>query len=400
MSVGGVPVPDRRLKVGVYNLYWQTMGGGEQVAGAIAEVLSADHDVDVLGPVTPPVEAMRSRLAIDLGRTTYRQVNDDPSASEASADYDLFVTTTYLSTAVNRASAGLYYAHFPEPPASGPQRRRMAVARQAVKAIDRLPVQPARVTAARAEFASRVRPRDFLASYSTVLGNSEYTCGWIKRLWGVDAALLYPPVRTIVGRTPKRPIIVSVGRFFDARHGHSKKQLEMVLAFRDLVASGRADGWELHLIGGCDSANREYFNAVRKAALGLPVSLHLNASGEVLEDLVSSSALYWHAGGYLEDAEQHPDRFEHFGISVVEAMSAGAVPVVFGAAGPAEVVRDGIDGVHWRTPQELNDRTAALIGDSTRRDRLSESASTRATQFDRRAFSHQLSRLVTAATGL
>ena len=188
MSAPAVAVPGRRLKVGVYNLYWQTMGGGEQVAGAIAEVLSSEHDVDVLGPVAPPVEAMRSRLAIDLGRTTYRQVNDDPGASEASAYYDLFVTTTYLSTAVNRAPAGLYYAHFPEPPASGSERRRIAVARQAVKAIDRLPVQPARVTAARAEFASRVRSRDFLASYSAVLGNSEYTCGWIKRLWGVDAS--------------------------------------------------------------------------------------------------------------------------------------------------------------------------------------------------------------------
>lgn len=398
MSMPAVAIPGRRLKIGVYNLYWQTMGGGEQVAGAIAEVLSSDHDVDVLGPVAPPVEAMRSRLAIDLGRTTYRQVNDDLGASEASADYDLFVTTTYLSTAVNRAPAGLYYAHFPEPPASGAQRRRMAIARQAVKAIDRLPVQPARVTAARNEFASRVRSRDFLASYTTVLGNSQYTCGWIKRLWGVDAALLYPPVRTIVGRTPKRPIIVSVGRFFDARHGHSKKQLEMVLAFRSLVASGRADGWELHLVGGCDSANRDYFNDVRKAALGLPVTLHLNASGEVLEDLVSSAALYWHAGGYGEDAELHPDRFEHFGISVVEAMSAGAVPVVFGAAGPAEIVRDGVDGLHWRTPEELNDRTAQLIADPARRERLAAAAVVRAADFGRDAFASRLNRLVAKIT--
>jgi hypothetical protein len=29
-----------------------------------------------------------------------------------------------------------------------------------------------------------------------------------------------------------------------------------------------------------------------------------------------------------EDPERHPDRFEHFGITTVEAMSAGAVPVV------------------------------------------------------------------------
>ena len=34
-------------------------------------------------------------------------------------------------------------------------------------------------------------------------------------------------------------------------------------------------------------------------------------------------------------------------------MSAGPVPVVFGAAGPAEVVRDGVDGVHFATLDEL-----------------------------------------------
>ena len=135
------------------------------------------------------------------------------------------------------------------------------------------------------------------------------------------------------------------------------------MPFRDLVASGRADGWELHLIGGCDSANREYFNAVRKAALGLPVHLHLNASGAALEDLVSSASIYWHAGGYGEDPEAHPDRFEHFGIAVVEAMSAGAVPVVFAAAGPAEIVRDGLDGIHWRSTGEFQDATAGLIAD-------------------------------------
>lgn len=382
------------MKVGVYNLYWQTLGGGEQVAGAIAEVLAADHEVELLGPSEPPIGAMRDRLGIELGGTGYHRATDDAAASEASADYDLFVTTTYLSTAANRARRGLYYAHFPEAP---PSRRTQWVGarKQATaSALGRLPVQPGRVVALRNQLSAGHRSLDFLSSYSAVLGNSAYTNSWIERLWGVPAELLHPPVRMIEGSPVKRRTIASVGRFFDARYGHSKKQLEMVLGFRKLVASGRADGWELHLVGGCDMRNREYFNAVRKAAIGLPVELHLNASGEVLEDVVSHAAIYWHAGGIGEDPVTHPDRFEHFGIAVVEAMSAGAVPVVFAAAGPAEVVRDGVDGRHWRTLDELATTTAELIAAPAQLAGLSVSATTRAKEFDRSAFARRLRSIV------
>ena len=384
----------RRLRVGVYNLYWETLGGGEQVAGTIAEMLAENHQVDVLGPVPPPLEATRTRLGIDLSATHYAPVSTDEGASDASAAYDLFVTTTYLSTAVNRAPAGIYYVHFPEPPQSAIQDYRARMASRSVDLIDRLPVRPRRLTAIRNQLSNGYRSRDFLASYSAIAGNSAYTNGWVKRLWDVEPTLLYPPVRQLTSSAPKRPIILSVGRFFDASHGHSKKQLEMVLAFRALIAEGHATGWELHVVGGCDSANREYFNAVRKAALGLPVYLYLNASGDVLEDLFATASIYWHAGGYGEDPEAHPDRFEHFGIAVVEAMSAGAVPVVFGAAGPAEIVREGIDGYQWRSLDELRQRTVDLIVAREVRAEMSASSQQRSAEFDRHAFRRRLYDLV------
>ena len=40
----------RGLRVGIYNLYWHTYGGGEQVSGAIAAQLARHHDVTLLGP--------------------------------------------------------------------------------------------------------------------------------------------------------------------------------------------------------------------------------------------------------------------------------------------------------------------------------------------------------------
>ena len=61
---------------------------------------------------------------------------------------------------------------------------------------------------------------------------------------------------------------------------------------------------------------------------------------ELLE-LYSRASLFWHAAGHGQDDRRHPERLEHFGITTVEAMAHGAVPLVFPAGGPAEVVADG-----------------------------------------------------------
>ena len=91
---------DRRLRVGVYDLYWQTLGGGEQVDGSIAQELARDHDVTLLGPQVPDVEATRRRLGVDLSACAGPTGLDDVEAGEASADFDLFVNGTYLSKAL------------------------------------------------------------------------------------------------------------------------------------------------------------------------------------------------------------------------------------------------------------------------------------------------------------
>ena len=102
--------------------------------------------------------------------------------------------------------------------------------------------------------------------------------------------------------------------------------------------------------------------------------------------LFAEASIYWHGGGFGEDAERHPERFEHFGITVVEAMAAGAVPVVFAAAGPQEIVEDGVNGFHWRTPDELVARTRQLIDDHELRDRMACAARQRAADFSSERF--------------
>jgi glycosyltransferase involved in cell wall biosynthesis len=234
----------------------------------------------------------------------------------------------------------------------------------------------------------------FLDSYSRVLSISEFVQRWVTRLWERDSGLLYPPV-TMYDAGPKADSIVSVGRFFGRGSGHSKKQLEMVKAFRRLHDGG-AVGWTLHLVGGCAPEHAGYLDEVRDAAAGLPVKLHVGATGEELRRLYAETSIYWHATGLHENENRHPDRFEHFGITTVEAMSAGAVPVVIGAGGQREVVRDGVDGYWFSDLDGLVARTRELIDDPDRRALMADSARQAAQRFSVDAFAGAVVEEVTA----
>jgi glycosyltransferase involved in cell wall biosynthesis len=381
---------DRRLRIGVYDLYWSTLGGGEQVDGSIAQVLARDHDVTLLGPHQPDVDATMRRLGVDLSACGHVRVVDDAEASEASGDFDVFVNGTYLSKAINHAPVGYYYVHFPGevPTRSDHLRSRLGVA--GVKALSLAPRLPQRLTEVQAAFDRRVTRVEFVPTYTRYLSNSRFTASWVERLWGRPSDVLYPPVRPSVHPGDKQPLILVLGRFFDPSFGHSKKQHELLATFRDLHRSGRLPGWRMAIVGGCDAANRDYALAVKRAARGLPVEVHVNAPGAVVERLLGEASLYWHGAGLGEDAELHPERFEHFGISVVEAMAAGAVPIVFGAAGPAEIVQDGVNGRHWRTLDELAELSVELAADDMHRGELAAGAVSRADDFSASVFADRL----------
>lgn len=236
----------------------------------------------------------------------------------------------------------------------------------------------------------------FLDTYTRIVSISSFVRQWVARLWERDSGLLFPPV-TMYEAGPKSKSIVSVGRFFGRGSGHSKKQLEMVDAFRRL-RDGGAKGWTLHLVGGCAPEHMDYLDDVREAAAGLPVAFHVGASGEELGRLYRGASIYWHATGLNEAQHRHPDRFEHFGITTVEAMSAGAVPVVIGAGGQCEVVRDGRDGYWFGDIDGLVARTRELIDNPNRRAMLAASAQDAARRFAFDAFDATVLDLVADST--
>jgi glycosyltransferase involved in cell wall biosynthesis len=242
-------------------------------------------------------------------------------------------------------------------------------------------------------------PRQFVRSYDVVAANSRFTQGFISRWWKTPSEVLHPPVGMFEpGR--KEPIVLSVGRFFRADRGHSKKQLEMVRAFRrvhEQSERARNEGWELHLVGGCAPDDRPYLQEVERSAEGLPVVFHIGTSGSELESLYERASLFWSATGLGEDERDNPVRFEHFGISTVEAMSAGIVPIVLDKAGGIEIVRHGDQGLHFTSEADLVTQTVRVIDDEDLRGALATAATVRARAFARPRFAAELQRIVDLA---
>jgi glycosyltransferase involved in cell wall biosynthesis len=186
-----------------------------------------------------------------------------------------------------------------------------------------------------------------------------------------------------------------VGRF--APSGHCKRQDTLVDAFRLLIEStGRSD-LELHLVGSvaADPAAREYYQAVHQRARGLPVRFHLNAPSETMERLYATSSYYWHATGAGQNVTLFPERVEHFGITVVEAMSAGAIPLVHDAGGPIEIVDDGLTGFHWHNVDDLvRAQTGAFAMAPQEAEAMRERAHIAARRYDVTAFESRWERFL------
>ena len=235
---------------------------------------------------------------------------------------------------------------------------------------------------------------EYIRTYDMLCPISRFVADWVKRAWELEGEILYPPV-DVSDFQPgeKRPVILSVGRFFP--HSHEKKYPEMIQAFAALSRQELA-GWELHLAGGVaqDVLSRRYFRRVQELAEGLPVVLHPNVEYEDLRQLYGRATLYWHATGYGESEEHHPERFEHFGITPVEAMAAGCVPIVLGKGGPAEIVAHGESGFLWNTMDELKQFTCAVAADPALAARLRTGALERAKRFSEDQFADRLLELV------
>ena len=165
---------------------------------------------------------------------------------------------------------------------------------------------------------------------STVLTNSEFSRKAIFKTFGVDSAILPPPVDVDIFRNSclasnvRNDSILVISRF------HPTKKIQNVIHLAKLLSQNEV-GTCMNIVGNMSLDGIGYINylkdLVRHYGLEDFVKFDTNVKFDRLLDLMRRSKVYI-----------HPLPGEPFGISTVEAMSAGIIPVVPDIGGHTEFV--------------------------------------------------------------
>jgi glycosyltransferase involved in cell wall biosynthesis len=245
--------------------------------------------------------------------------------------------------------------------------------------------------------AKKFWERRKFACFKKINTNSYFTRKVVERYWGIKVtAVCQPGVETArlapVG-VKKEKIILSVGRFFS--NLHSKRQDVLVDLFRQLRAREPAllRGWRLVLVGKVE--DQAYFKQVQALTKGLPVTIITDASREQLLTYYQKSSLYWHATGFGVDEARHPEKTEHFGISTVEAMAAGCVPIIIDRGGQREILGQHLRSWAWELPADCLRLTKKALKDESLRLRVGQLAQKRAREYDLAVFAKKQWKMLT-----
>jgi glycosyltransferase involved in cell wall biosynthesis len=248
----------------------------------------------------------------------------------------------------------------------------------------------------RIDHNSSLRNRLKLSRVQEVFYNSEFTKVFNKKNFvGVKSSVIYPPVNINYKKKAKDNVIVTVGRFrvVNVKNEDYKKQQMMVDTFKSMVDKGLKN-WKFVVATSINNENDVKFKAMLESAEGYPVEFLVNKTNKELWDTYNSAKIYWHASGFGEDLENHPEYAEHFGISTVEAMGAGVVPVVINAGGQKEIIENGQTGYLWDDVNDLTEYTKRLIDDEDLLKKISSSARIRANDFSKEKFCQKLESLL------
>jgi glycosyltransferase involved in cell wall biosynthesis len=355
------------MKIGIYSGYQETLGGGERYIMTIAECLSLKgNQVDVFWDKARFKDQLAKRFSLNLKKVEFVK---NVFAAEYSrwqkwrvlVGYDVIFFVSDGSLPFLPAKRNIL--HF-QVPFTGVRGKR---------------------------FSNRLK----LLKIDRVICNSAFTQRYVDREYGFSkkSRVIYPPVDvTSLKPGRKKKLILSVGRFGEPLH--DKKQSVLIDAFQTMLKSdgrGLLKDWRLLIVGGLRKGDDHFLRELKKQARGAPIDFLVNQPFAKLRRIYAQAKIFWHAAGF---GEIRPERMEHFGMVVVEAMAAGVVPVVYAGGGIPEIVTNGKSGWLWRKQPQLIKQTLQLIESESLWNRLSLKAIKDAQRFNKRTFCRQINELV------
>lgn len=192
--------------------------------------------------------------------------------------------------------------------------------------------------------------RKFINNSNTfkVLSNSSFTSKIIKETFGIDSEVVYPPVNIDKFYVSiKEDIIASLGRFSPFKRFEVLIN-SMVKADGKCVIMGSAASNSLKI---SLAYIRKLKKIIRSFKLQNKVSLIINPTFDKVREILSKSKIYVNS-----------TIFEPFGISVVESMASGCVPIVHRSGGPyIDIIGRGKYGFSFQSSDELAKNIHLLI---------------------------------------
>jgi len=344
------------MKAAIISFTWDWLGGGERYSATLARFLEIKgYDTEIWWPKDIKSQ-IKERFDIDLRSTKfvdYNPYNQDFIARvKKTREYDLIFWVSDGSIPTSLAKKTII--HF------------------------QIPFHNAKSSSLQNKFKAR---------FYTCVSNSFFTKSFVDKTYSVNSEVIYPPVDIgAVKPGKKENIILSLARLSQTLH--AKRQDVLIEAFSRL----RLPDWKLVLAGG--SSDPSYLSHLRQIAQSLPIDIIPNLPLNQARQLLSKSKIFWSATGYGVNPKLFPEKVEHFGITPIEAMAAGCVPVVTKAGGHLETVTEGETGFLWETIDQLNQKTAGLAKDQKLWEKLSQAAVNRSKQFSTTVFESKFSRVI------
>lgn len=369
------------MKVAIYHRKLETLGGGERVALTIAsELIDKNHSVTIYSTTDYEKSFYEEFYGIDLSKVFIKRLpiyTPNNSIVSYIQYYLHYIIPIYLSDCtydfiIDTSSNGfqlikknhskiICYIHYPR-------------LRFPEKVAWKLFISPL---------------RKYLGysydSYAKVLCNSNFTKEEVKKFTKNDIEVIYPPV--VIYKNPHPPqkeqLICTVGRI--APEKNFEVMIESFRKIHDYYPE-----WKFAIVG--SHKDFKYLQKIQKLGRNLPIEYYYSVTNEDVDQIYGRASIYWHAKGYnVSDSSL----FEHFGISTVEAMSHGCIPVVINKGGQCEIVDHGCNGYRWDKPEELIQFTSYVIsGNESQNRQMRINAIEKSKKFSEDVFKEKIRTLI------